>query len=127
MINRDGMVKTLARETFADPDGWHRPRLLAENLMTSTRLKSGYWVVGLTENGKTKSYYLHHLLAITFHGPCPEGYRLKILKDDRQNWLVHADEVKYVPLKRPHRSRQSRQLSLKLKVVPSTEPEGSQS
>lgn len=43
-------------------------------LRPALRGKSGYLCVDLQENGKRKTWFVHQIVAWTFHGPCPPGY-----------------------------------------------------
>lgn len=67
------------------PLGWRPGKLLSGNMLTI-----GYLVVTLRDNGKTKTRYIHHLVAETFIGPRPDGMEVRHLNDIKtDNRLVN--------------------------------------
>jgi hypothetical protein len=102
-----GYIKSVARASYTDPNSWREgARRIKDSLMTPTELKTGYWRLTFTVNGKLKTAYLHSILASVFLGPCPEGHRLEVKKVQGVQTTRHM--VKYVPLKHPHKPKQLR-------------------
>ena len=46
---------------------------------------SGHQRVRLSDHGKSKNYYIHHLVLRAFVGPCPEGMECRHLDGNPQN------------------------------------------
>ncbi len=47
-----------------------------EQILKPSKNKYGYLVVGLSKNGKTKTFYVHRLVWSAFNGPIPEGMQI---------------------------------------------------
>jgi len=47
--------------------------------------RSGYLHLGLTEDGYSKNYFVHRLVAAAFIGPCPEGKQVNHKDGDKSN------------------------------------------
>lgn len=58
-------------------------------------LQNGYPAVTLRHNGKSRSRYVHRLVAAAFIGPCPEGHIVHHKDEDRTN--AHVVNLEYVP------------------------------
>jgi len=54
----------------------------------------GYLSIGLSKNGKVKTFYIHKLVAEAFIGPCPENKEVNHLDGIKEN--PHADNLEYV-------------------------------
>ena len=57
---------------------------------------NGYHLVGLGQ----KAYAVHRIVALTFHGPCPDGLECSHLDGNKNN--NRADNLKYVTRKENH-------------------------
>lgn len=66
---------------------WSAPRTMSRGGVLSQRIgRTGYPEVRLSEvGGGEKTYRVHRLVALTFIGPCPEGYEVRHLDGDRLN------------------------------------------
>jgi len=68
-----GRVRSLKR-TIIDKNGI-RIRIKKKILKLSIEARTGYLKVNLCKNGKTKTRYVHKLVAQAFHDHKPNGYR----------------------------------------------------
>lgn len=62
----------------------------------------GYSHIGLSKNGKTKTYRVCRLVATAFHGPCPEGMECSHLDGTRDNdtpenlqWVTPSENMSH--------------------------------
>ena len=65
-----------------------RPRHLKDRILKAYQDKNGYWCVNLYKDGKPQIQYVHHLVALAFLGPRPEGYHIHHLDHDSSNELL---------------------------------------
>ena len=55
--------------------------------------RSGYFVVGLHKDGKSKSFWVHKIILITFRGPCPPG--MEGCHNDGVPLNIHIDNLRW--------------------------------
>jgi hypothetical protein len=58
------------------------------------QIVNGYHYIGLSENGKHKTYLVHRLVLILFKGDCPNGYECDHI--DRNPLNNHIDNLRWV-------------------------------
>jgi hypothetical protein len=76
-----GRIKAVARYVKHPRGG---VKYLREKILKPTLHKrSGYFIVRLSKNGKSKWFQVHTLILNTFAGPCPEGMQCRHLNDIR--------------------------------------------
>lgn len=56
--------------------------------------RNGYHKVSIIEAGKQGNYFVHRLVALAFHGPCPDGLVCDHIDRDRRN--NRPDNLRYV-------------------------------
>lgn len=71
MISDEGDVRSVAREA---PRRDGTTRIVHEKILRPSYHKAGYPQVVLCKNGKTKSWPVHKLMAITWLGHVPSGF-----------------------------------------------------
>lgn len=83
-------VSSAGRMRRATPGrGTHAGRLLAP-----IRMAIGYLKVHPVVNGKNVQTYLHHIVALAFLGPKPDGYEVNHIDGDKGN--AEASNLEYV-------------------------------
>ena len=61
-------------------------------ILKQSKTKSGYLVVDLCKNGKSKQYRVHRLVWEAFNGPIPEGMQVNHINEDKtDNCLVNLN------------------------------------
>lgn len=63
-------------------------------LKKPSQIRSGYFTVGFTRRGITKTVYVHQVVAEAFIGPCPEGMQINHIDGDKAN--NRAENLEYV-------------------------------
>lgn len=98
-ISNDGLVKSLNREVEL-PNG--RTRKVKERLLTPKNNGSDYLFVSLSKRGKSKSFYIHRLVASAFVEN-PEDNEIVNHKDgnpqnnhfENLEWVTHKQNCKH--------------------------------
>jgi hypothetical protein len=83
-VSSFGNVKSIARNTSRGG----MLRLINGN--------KGYLGIRLCKNGKTKSFQVHVLVAIVFHGHKPDGFKIVVDHDDNNKLNNRADNLRLV-------------------------------
>src|SRR5690554_3945556 len=86
--SRDGRIRSVTREVLYKKNGVLKSKKFKGRILKPCPNKDGYLVVSLcARKGRNVSKYVHELIAITFHGPRPEGMQIlhgnDIKKDNR--------------------------------------------
>lgn len=76
-----GRIKSLERRTTSYRGFTRRVR---ECILKPNSL-SGYPTLGLSANGRSKTYRVHRLVLLAFVGPCPPGHEACHEDNDREN------------------------------------------
>ena len=66
----------------------------AGKLVSQRLSRAGYWQVRLTKGSKSRTYFVHRLVAAAFIGPCPNGMEVNHKDRDRRN--AGAENLEYV-------------------------------
>jgi hypothetical protein len=113
-VSNLGQVRSLARVVPSTAHGGRRtihPRTLKPRLD-----RDGYPIVTLTKNSVYKLVPVHRLVALAFHGPCPDGYECAHMDGNRGNpcatnltWATKAENEAHKYL---HGTRQARAESI---------------
>ena len=74
-ISNFGTVKSLEREILIKGK---YPAIVKEKILRQSLNGNGYYLVGLYKDGKRKPFMLHTLVAMTFLGHKPDGYKIVI-------------------------------------------------
>ena len=80
-----GRVKSLARSYHAPRKGTMALIPIPERMLSRVVGKVGYFTVGLSRLGKTKTVYVHQLVCEAWHGPRPTGHDVAHSDGDKLN------------------------------------------
>lgn len=82
-VSNLGRVKSLTRIIYKKD----KPCLINEKILTPGTKGKGYYGLKLCKYNKKKSVYIHHLVAISFLGHQPNGYKMVIdhINDDKSD------------------------------------------
>jgi len=85
-----GRVKSLERWILRSRGGTQRKR---EKIL-KFYLNGKYLTVNISVDGKTRTHYVHRLIAEAFHGSCPKGFITD--HDDNNPLNNYPDNLKYI-------------------------------
>ena len=82
-VSDKGRVKSLPRKVKRKLRGSDASYFIKEKILKSAKEKDRYYFVGLSKSGKSRSFYIHRLVAQSFIGPIPNGMYVDHINRDK--------------------------------------------
>lgn len=84
-VSSYGNVRSIDRVVKEHRNGKIFEKRIKGKLLSFIESDQGYLSVGISNNGIDKNYLVHHLVALTFLGPCPKGYQVNHIDGRKKN------------------------------------------